>query len=162
MSRVADTARRDRPIEFWTPIINDFNPVGPISFEEVNRYFVDRNEADPTRSQLRRLSANFRLSAGQSVPYKALLTGHTGSGKSSELMRIAAELSDDFLLFWFDADRSLVTEKTTVFEVMLGIGLSLHKASLNAGMNPDPRLTQKFLNSLSKSDFLRRRRACLD
>ncbi|MGH9940101.1 MAG: hypothetical protein ACREAM_28000, partial [Blastocatellia bacterium] len=136
--------------EFWAPIINDFNPVGPTSPKEVSRYFVDRNENDPTRSLVRRLSANFRLSKGQKTPYKALLTGHTGSGKSSELIRVGVELSRDFLVFWFDAERSLVIEKATVFEVILGLGLAVHKAATQSDLQPNPQLAQKLLNSLSK------------
>jgi hypothetical protein len=134
----------------WTPIINDFNPVGPTSPEEVKRYFVDRNEKDPTRSLLKRLSKNFRLSKRQPAHYKALLTGHKGSGKSSELMRIGSELSTDYLVLWFDAEKSLVIEKVTVFKVILGLGLAMHKAATHAGLHPNPKLTQKLLNSLSK------------
>ncbi|MGH9939956.1 MAG: hypothetical protein ACREAM_27250, partial [Blastocatellia bacterium] len=101
-------------------------------------------------SLVRRLSANFRLSKGQKTPYKALLTGHTGSGKSSELIRVGVELSRDFLVFWFDAERSLVIEKATVFEVILGLGLAVHKAATQSNLQPNPQLAQKLLNSLSK------------
>jgi hypothetical protein len=36
--------------DFWRPIINDFNPMGTVRPDFMQRYFVDRNENDPTRS----------------------------------------------------------------------------------------------------------------
>jgi hypothetical protein len=92
------------PQEFWPPIISDFNPVGQVRPEEVKRFFVDRNEKDPQRSQVQRLKLNFLNTRGQAKPYKALLTGHVGSGKSSELMRLGQELANDFFVVWFDAE----------------------------------------------------------
>jgi hypothetical protein len=45
--------------EFWLPIISDFNPVGQVRLEEVERFFVDRNEKDLQRSRVQRLKLNF-------------------------------------------------------------------------------------------------------
>ncbi len=96
--------------EFWRPIINDFNPVGPVRPEEVTRFFVDRKENDPTRSLVQLWKLSLQNSLGQPKPYKALLTGHVGSGKSSELMRLGQELVNDFFVVWLDAELTLATE----------------------------------------------------
>jgi hypothetical protein len=56
------------PQEFWLPIISDFNPVGQVRPEEVERFFVDRNEKDPQRSQVQRLKFNFLNTRGQAKP----------------------------------------------------------------------------------------------
>jgi hypothetical protein len=87
----------ETPREFWRPIVNDFRPVGQVRPEEVIRFFVDRHEDDPTRSLLQRLKLNFQNSIGQQQPYKALFTGHRGSGKSSELMRLGTGARRRFL-----------------------------------------------------------------
>ena len=81
--------------EFWRSIVNDFNPLGPRP-EDVASFFVDRHEDDPTRSLLERLKVGLLNSMGQPQTYKALLTGHRGSGKSSELMRTGQDLVHDF------------------------------------------------------------------
>ncbi len=62
------------PQEFWRPIINDFNPVGQVRPEDVERFFVDRKENDPQRSQVQRLKRNFLNQREQAKPYRALLT----------------------------------------------------------------------------------------
>jgi hypothetical protein len=67
---------------------HDFNPVGVVRPEDVARFFVDRHADDPTRSLVQRLTLNLQNSIEQPAPYKGLLTGHVGSGKSSELMRL--------------------------------------------------------------------------
>ena len=81
--------------EFWRSTFNDFNPLG-LRPEDVASFFVDRHEDDPTRSLLERLKVGLLNSMGQPQTYKALLTGHRGSGKSSELMRAGQDLVHDF------------------------------------------------------------------
>jgi hypothetical protein len=112
--------------QFWRPIINDFNPVGVVRPEDVARFFVDRHADDPTRSLVQRLTLNLQNSIEQPAPYKGLLTGHVGSGKSSELMRLGQELVDDFFVVQFDAELTLATEKANHFDVLLGMGLAVH------------------------------------
>ncbi|MBI3796777.1 MAG: hypothetical protein HY268_07395 [Deltaproteobacteria bacterium] len=116
--------------EFWRPIVNDFNPVGPVRPEDVARFFVDRQEGDPTRSVLRLLERSFLDSIWQPrPPYKVLVTGHVGSGKSSELMRLGQALAHDFFVVWFDAEATLVTETANHFDVLLAMGLTVHSAA---------------------------------
>ena len=79
--------------------MNDFNPVGQVRPEDVARFFVNRNKDNPTQSPLQLLKLSFQDSIWQPrPPYKALLTGHTGSGKSSELMRLGQELANEFFV----------------------------------------------------------------
>jgi hypothetical protein len=138
------------PQEFWLPIISDFNPVGQVRPEEVERFFVDRNEKDPQRSRVQRLKLNFLNTRGQAKPYKALLTGHVGSGKSSELMRLGQELADDFFVVWFDAELSLSTETANQLDVLVGMGLAVHGVAEAAGFRPEKQLARKLLNSVAK------------
>ncbi|MSQ46845.1 MAG: hypothetical protein EXR78_00420 [Deltaproteobacteria bacterium] len=73
----------------WQSLTNDFNPVGQVRPEEVARFFVDRKENDETRSIVQLLKLSLQDSVGQLKPYKGPLTGHVGSGKSPELIRLA-------------------------------------------------------------------------
>ncbi len=147
---------------FWRPIVNDFNPVGVVRSEDVERFFVDREEQDPTRSRLRQLQIRLQNSLGQPQPYTALLTGHVGSGKSSELMRLGQGLVDDYFVVWFDAETSLSTETANHFDVLVGMGVAVHAAAREAGLKPNDRLIEALLESLStfvqkhtdRSDFI--------
>jgi hypothetical protein len=139
----------ETPRQFWRPIINDFRPVGQIRPEDVDRFFVDRKEGDPTRSMVQRLKLSLQNSLGQPNPYKALLTGHRGSGKSWELMRLGQELAGDFFVVWFDAELSL-TEKANHFDVLLGMGLAVHAVAEATGLTPNTGLTNELVKSLAK------------
>jgi hypothetical protein len=134
--------------EFWRSIVNDFNPIGPRP-EDVASFFVDRHEDDPTRSLLEGLKVGLLNSMGQPQTYKALLTGHRGSGKSSELMRTGQDLVHDFFVVWFDAEQSLA-DTATHLEVLLGMGLAVHAAARAAGLNPADQLANDLVRSLAK------------
>lgn len=140
--------------KFWRPIINDFNPVGQALPQDVRRFFVDRNEGDPTRSLLKQLKLNFQNSIDQPKHYKSLLTGHTGSGKSTELMRLGEEMAEDFFVVWFDAEMSLTAEKANHFDVILGMGMAVYMASTMAELS----VNQKLIDNLVKSmaSFIRK------
>jgi hypothetical protein len=134
--------------EFWRSTFNDFNPLG-LRPEDVASFFVDRHEDDPTRSLLERLKVGLLNSMGQPQTYKALLTGHRGSGKSSELMRAGQDLVHDFFVVWFDAEQSLA-DTATHLEVLLGMGLAVHAAASAAGLRPADRLANDLVKSLAK------------
>lgn len=135
--------------EFWRTIINDFNPVGPALGEDVRRFFVDRSD-DPTRSLVQRLKVSFQNSIGQPKPYKALLTGHVGSGKSTELRRLGEELAEDFFVVWFDAGSSLDETSANQFDILLAMGLAVQQEAMRADLNPPARLAKDLTKSLTK------------
>lgn len=136
--------------EQWRTIINDFNPIGTTLSEEVHRFYVDRSEQDPARSVSGRLKLNFLNSIGQPRPYKALLTGHVGSGKSTELLQLGTDLAERFFIVWFDAESSLVEGSANQFDVLLAMGVAVHKAASMGDLNPPRKLVNKLLKSLSK------------
>lgn len=138
------------PQEFWRPIINDFDPVGSlVRPDEVARFFIDRKAADPTGSLVQWLKQNLRNSVGQATPYKGLLTGHVGSGKTWELMRLGQELAGDFFVAWFDAEFSLDPEKANHFDVLLGMGVAAYAAAERAGLKPAKRVAEDLVNSVA-------------
>lgn len=140
--------------EFWAPIINDFQPLDSAWLGEMDKFYVDRAAGDPTNSALQLLKEGLLASLGQAEPYRAMLTGHRGSGKSSELMRLGEELADDFFVVRFDADITLDPATTNHFDIILGIGVSVFAAAQLADLNPAPKLADDLLKSLTK--FIRK------
>lgn len=136
--------------EFWRPIINDLNPVGQVRPEDVVRFFVDRKEENRLLSIVEVWKTELQNSIGQPRPYKALLSGHVGSGKSSELMRLGQELVDRFFVVWLDAELTLSTETVNHFDILLAMGLAIHAAAQAAGLNPQARLLTQLANSLAR------------
>src|SRR5688500_15165224 len=122
--------------DFWRPIINDFNPVGRVRPDENERFFVDRHESEPTQSLVQRLQLNLQNSIGEPRLYKALLTGHVGSGKSSELLSLGRVLAEDFFVIWFDAELSLATDTANHFDILLGMGVAVYAAAQAADLKP--------------------------
>lgn len=145
MTKEAEAANSD----VWKLLINDFDPVGPASPDEIAELFVDRKEGEPSKSVVTRLATSLRNSVGQKSLYKGLLTGHIGSGKSSELMRLAQELAPDFFVVWFDAESSLSREKANHFDVLLAMGVSIHAAAAAANLGPDRQLAEDFVKSFA-------------
>lgn len=121
---------------FWGPIINDFQPLDSVWQTDSKRFYVDRAAGDPTNSALRLLKEGLLASLEQAQPYRAMLTGHRGSGKSFELARLAEELADHFFVVRFDADITLNPVTANHFDVILGIGLSLFAAARLAQLTP--------------------------
>ncbi|MGH9752729.1 MAG: P-loop NTPase fold protein [Blastocatellia bacterium] len=140
--------------EFWAPIINDFQPLDSAWLGEMDQFYVDRAAGDPTNSALQLLKEGLLSSLDRSKPYRALLTGHRGSGKSSELMRLAKELDEDFFVIRFDAELILSPETTNHFDIILGMGIAVFaKAQMN-NFKPNRKLADDLLKSLSK--FIRK------
>jgi hypothetical protein len=140
---------KKNPAEFWKPIINDFNPVGPIDPDDVRNFFVDRKATQPTKSVVQRLAISLQNSIGQRSPYKGLLTGHVGSGKTSELMRLGQYLATDFFVVWFDGENTLSRDKANQFDILLGMGIAVYLAAKSVGMQPNKKLTDAFVKSFA-------------
>jgi hypothetical protein len=139
--------------QFWSPIINDFQPLDSVwrhETDKLGRYYVDRSAGDPTSSTLEILKEGLLASLGRAKPYRALLTGHRGSGKSSELMRLGEELAGDYFVVRFDAEMILAPESTNHFDIILGMGIAIFAAAQFDGLKPDRKLAEGLLDSLSK------------
>jgi hypothetical protein len=128
--------------EFWRPIIRDFQPIGPVSVEEVQRFFVDRGEENPLQSPLRILKNslfNNLTDRRHPVPafYKGLLAGHAGSGKSAEMVKLSQEVGEKFFAVRFDAELSLDQETANQFDILLGMGVAVCREALAARLRPE-------------------------
>lgn len=135
---------------FWKPVYNAFSPVGVVDPADVSRFFVDRSQSDPTASIVQRLRIGLQNSIGQRKHYKGLLTGHVGTGKTFELIRLGQELRNDFFVVVFAGDTSLAVETANQFDVLLGMGVAVYKAARSYGLNPNRGRITKLLRSMAK------------
>ncbi|MGE0126793.1 MAG: P-loop NTPase fold protein [Blastocatellales bacterium] len=136
--------------QFWAPIINDFQPLDSTWLGEIDKFYVDRSAGDPTNSALQLLKEGLLASLDRAKPYRALLTGHRGAGKSSELIRLAEELAEDFFVVRFDAELTLSPETTNHFDIILGMGIAVFATAQLKDMKPSKKLADDLLKSLSK------------
>jgi hypothetical protein len=75
--------------------LNLFDPQRPLEMSELNAYYVARPHAplEPMKTYLR----------VNRQPIKVLFSGHRGSGKSTELTRLAKDLENEFFIVRFSA-----------------------------------------------------------
>ncbi len=93
------------PRKFWNPIINDFQPLITVQPGKVDEFYVDRAAGDPANSTLELLKEGLLTSLERPAPYRALLTGHRGAGKSFELIKLGEALAEDFFVVLMDWTR---------------------------------------------------------
>jgi len=106
-------------------VIRLFDPRKPLSGEALQAFYIDRpgNPLQRMQTYLQGLGL-----AGQ--PVKLLFTGHVGSGKSTELNRLATLLKSRFFIVNLDVRRSLNLADLTYVDILLGLTTSLfHRAT---------------------------------
>jgi DNA polymerase III delta prime subunit len=107
--------------QLWKPIAAAFDPQKAIEIGDRQGYYVERPD-----SPLWTMVNHLRLTPD--VPRKILLTGQRGSGKTSELARLATELLDEFAVVWLDVEEELETFEFGAIEVMVGMARQLDQA----------------------------------
>ena len=75
--------------------LNLFDPRGPLHVDELEAYYVARPHAP-----LEQMKTYLRVI---NQPAKVLFSGHRGSGKSTELVRLAKDLENEFFVVQFSA-----------------------------------------------------------
>ncbi len=97
--------------------INIFDPREPLRGEKLKQYYVER-EGSP----LKEVEVYLR---GMEKPVKLLFTGHRGSGKSTELNRLATHLDNQFFIVHFSATEVLNPFDLTYVDLILAMALQL-------------------------------------
>jgi hypothetical protein len=105
-------------------VLNVFDPRQPLQGEELDRYYVARPHA-PLEAMKSYLRAN-----QQHV--KILFSGHRGSGKSTELARLAKDLDREFFVVRATA-RSLNVSDLNYVDVILACAASLLQTVTDEG-----------------------------
>jgi thymidylate kinase len=98
-------------------VLNVFNPQQPLEGAALEQYYVTRpnSELEPMRIYLER----------QREPVKVLFTGHRGSGKSTELNKLATLLRNSFFVVHFSITRALNLSDLTYTDLLLAIAMRL-------------------------------------
>lgn len=101
-------------------VIRVFDPREPLRGPELAEFYVNRpgNPRDRMRTSLQELALHDQ-------PVKLLFTGHSGSGKSTELNKLAEEIKSQFFIVPFAAHRSLNIADLTYVDLLLGMATSL-------------------------------------
>ena len=91
-------------------IMNLFDPRYPLAMDQLDSYYVARPHAplEPMKTYLKVTNQ----------PAKVLFCGHRGSGKSTELMRLAKDLENEFFVVRFSA-RSLNLADLNYVDILL-------------------------------------------
>ena len=76
-------------------VIRLFDPTKPLTGQLLNQWFVPRKGSPRPRLKI-------SLKSQYDEPQKALLIGHRGSGKSTELNKLAEEIGDQFHVIGFN------------------------------------------------------------
>ncbi len=130
--------------QYWTPIINAFDPWNYLWGDDLNAYFVERED-----SPLEKLVLEMRP---ERVALQTVLTGHRGSGKSSELAKFAQLIKDQYFVIWLDLDRSTGGNIPSLnqLDVLSMTGFATYKvAEAELSDKPDKRLCDDLEKSLS-------------
>ena len=101
-------------------VLNLFDPRSPLGMDQLDAYYVARPHAplDPMKIYLKVTNR----------PAKVLFCGHRGSGKSTELTRLAKDLEDEFFVVRFSA-RSLDLADLNYVDIALATAIALFRAA---------------------------------
>jgi hypothetical protein len=113
-------------------VLRSFSTRGPLTGAQLEHWFVERN-----RSPRGRLKTSLQF---QQQPQKILFIGHRGSGKSTELNKLAQELTAHFFTIGFGVLD--VTGRTNLDyeDLMLAISTQVTKQCIDAALINQPLL----------------------
>jgi ABC-type transport system involved in cytochrome c biogenesis ATPase subunit len=104
---------------FWTPIVRAFDPYQPIAIGDPQHYYVERPDS-PLGELMTKLIVNLNH------PRKIILTGHRGSGKSSELAKLAGDMADEVAVIRIDAQSTFNLFDVGHTELLISLGAAIH------------------------------------
>ena len=119
MSEVTFAARQQPPLVKATSLGQlylAFRPE-PLREEELDKFYCEGINATRRLHWRERLVNDFKKSIGI-IPLKALLAGHEGSGKSTEIAQIERRLARDFQITVLDAQRDLNPQRFRVSDFL--------------------------------------------
>jgi len=103
-------------------VIRAFDPMHPLRGQELKEWYIDR-----PGNPLKKMEIYLQGLGLANQPVKILFTGHTGSGKSTTLNKLAEELKRRFFIVPFDVRQSASIADLTYIDLILGLATSLFK-----------------------------------
>ncbi len=141
-----------QPADNLEDVIFLFNPQRALD-DEYLRFYVDRGS--PARQHMATLLEVNDLQRGQ--PVKLLFTGHSGSGKSTELNRLCQDLEPNYFVAKVSTSSIVQPTDLTAVDVVLIAAMALFRAATDekvVGRAPAQRLSDLWQGM---SDFVRDR-----
>ncbi len=128
--------------QYWTPIYNVFDPWKSLWGDDLEAFFVERED-----SPLEKLVLAMRPDR---VALQTVLTGHRGSGKTSELAKFAQLIQDQYFVIWLDLETSAGGDIHSLnqLDVLSMMGFAVCKIA-EAGLSNKP--DKALRNELEKS-----------
>ncbi len=148
----SETDAQLQPAEKLEDVIFLFNPQRALD-DAYLRFYVDRGS--PARQTIATLLRVNDLQRGQ--PVKLLFTGHSGSGKSTELNRLCQDLRSEFFVVKVSTSSIVQPTDLTVVDVVLIAAMALFRTAVDeqvVGRAPAQRLGDLWQGI---SDFVRDR-----
>lgn len=108
-------------------VIQFFDAQRPLSGQSLQQWFIER----PGRTR-RRLVVFFNTKRHK--PTKALLIGHRGSGKSTELNKLALELRENYEPIFIDLLDHISTSDVRYEDLMLTMGIEITRTCIEKGL----------------------------
>ena len=105
---------------FWTPIVRAFDPYQPIAIGDPQHYYVKRPDS-PLGELMTKLIVNLNN------PRKIILTGHRGSGKSSELAKLAGDMAGEVAVIWIEAQSTFNLFDVGHTELLISLGAAINR-----------------------------------
>ncbi len=106
---------------------NAFDPTHPLQSEFYQAFYVERPEG------IHQLIEDLR--ADERTSTKWLFTGHRGSGKSTELLRLTEALQDRYFTVYFTVEDVLDMADVDYKDVILALGSRLYEKSKTQGVS---------------------------
>lgn len=108
--------------ETLADVIRLFDPRKPLQGEALDSFYINRphNPLERMRIYLQGLGLN-------NQPVKLLFTGHVGSGKSTELNKLATHLENQFFIVNLDVRQSLNLSDLSYVDILLGLTTALFR-----------------------------------
>jgi hypothetical protein len=129
--------------KFWKPVYQLFKPDEPLSTpEDIRDFYVQRTDS-PVESLISVLEM-------EDDPAKFLLSGHKGSGKTTELRRVEHKLINSYAVIWIDTATALERYNIGYAEVVVLIGQEICRQAIKPGWwsRKDDRLLKDLEDSL--------------
>ena len=132
-------------IKFWKPVYQVFKPDEPLTKQELTDFYVSR-ENSPVKSL-----AN--LLAMEDEPTKFLLSGHRGTGKTTELRWLERQFLAEYTVVWVNTDTDLDSFNIGHAEVVVLIGKAIVQQLRDIGWKLPEKLEQDLLKSLAQVTY---------
>jgi len=122
-----------RSVEFWLQLHRNFNPHEVLVGRRSDGFYCERED-----SPFHDLLDQFSFTESHFHRRTRFLTGQSGSGISSSLLRLVEQLHDRYFPIYLDIGHNLDANKANRIDVLFLLGAAIQNAATGEGLSPDP------------------------